>query len=539
MTSLLLVIEPMMNTPLNYLLSLSALAEKAKHRYLVRLKGDEAWQTELISGFLSEKQTNSCSQLGGPPLDGVDPLTYKQGGQLLGLERECLIYDDRDGFDANSFTAASGALRGGGLLFLLLSEKQSLSYQMLEQHLSNVITLVQGSPFPTLPNCCEATDHIAEYSEQKEAIVWIKKVWSGHRKRPLVLTADRGRGKSSALGIAAAEMINQKTTRILVTAPSRKAVEPVFSHAKKQCPNLKVENKNCLVAGQSWIKFVSPDELLLCRPECDLLMVDEAAAIPIPLLIDMASRYHRTVFSSTIHGYEGCGRGFTLKFVQWLKINRPGYRQYHIQQPIRWSNNDPLETWVFNTFLLNSELSKIEQDKSLMKPNLERVDKQELIRSPLLFRQCIALLINAHYQTTPNDLFQLLDDPAMELYAVRTAGIILACIITKTEGELEESLIKQISLGRRRPKGHLAPVIIAGMLGIEKAAKVASMRVLRIAVTPSHQGVGLGSEMLTQLKLINQNRVSYISTSYGVTQELLAFWLRNDYVPLRLGSSRD
>ncbi|MDW2178689.1 tRNA(Met) cytidine acetyltransferase, partial [Vibrio sp. 1637] len=169
------------------------------------------------------------------------------------------------------------------------------------------------------------------------AVSLIEKVVNGHRKRPLVLTADRGRGKSSALGIACAQLLQHKPLRILLTAPSINAVEPVYQHAQRLLTDAKQMKKDRLEVGYGYIQFIAPDELLSSLPECDLLLVDEAAAIPVPMLKQITEHYHRLVFSSTIHGYEGCGRGFTLKFIEWLQQQRSGMKTYHMQQPIRWS----------------------------------------------------------------------------------------------------------------------------------------------------------------------------------------------------------
>lgn len=137
---------------------------------------------------------------------------------------------------------------------------------------------------------------------------------------------------------------------MIITAPSIKAVEPVYEHALRILSSGSRLRKDRLESGQGFIQFIAPDELLASLPECDLLLVDEAAAIPVPMLQQITEQYHRLVFSSTIHGYEGCGRGFTLKFVDWLNTKRPGMSTCHLQQPIRWSDSDPLEKWVYEAF---------------------------------------------------------------------------------------------------------------------------------------------------------------------------------------------
>ncbi|MCV5638947.1 hypothetical protein OFN49_29125, partial [Escherichia coli] len=94
----------------------------------------------------------------------------------------------------------------------------------------------QDKPLQMAPEIKQAEKE-SHYREQEHAISLIEKVVTGHRKRPLILTADRGRGKTSALGIACASLLQQKPLRILITAPSIKAVEPVYQHALRLLPN--------------------------------------------------------------------------------------------------------------------------------------------------------------------------------------------------------------------------------------------------------------------------------------------------------------
>jgi N-acetyltransferase 10 len=52
--------------------------------------------------------------------------------------------------------------------------------------------------------------------------------------------------------------------------------------------------------------------------QAELVVVDEAAAIPITLVRQLLGPY-MVILSSTVHGYEGTGRSLSLKLIQQLK----------------------------------------------------------------------------------------------------------------------------------------------------------------------------------------------------------------------------
>jgi tRNA(Met) cytidine acetyltransferase len=66
-------------------------------------------------------------------------------------------------------------------------------------------------------------------------------------------------------------------------------------------------------AGEGF-RFMAPDALLAGDMRASWLIVDEAAAIPGPLLRQLVTRFPRTLLTTTVQGYEGTGRGFLLKF---------------------------------------------------------------------------------------------------------------------------------------------------------------------------------------------------------------------------------
>ncbi|WED23564.1 GNAT family N-acetyltransferase [Vibrio sp. JC009] len=527
----------------DFLNKLNLLAGKANHRFAVVMEGEIDWKFQLLNNYLTDKEQSLVTKIGGEAVGEVQQLSYKQGQQLLGCERQTLIYDDLDGFDANSFTAATGALVGGGIMFIL-SSSGLLRHSWFKQSFSDLFCLSAETLPPELPKKEPVSSDENRFEDQNSAIEAIAKVLNGHRKRPLVITADRGRGKSAALGLAAAQLMQQRSTKILVTAPARKAVDPLFSHAKQKLAEITFSDKNRLQTSCSEIQFISPDELLRSKPDCDILFVDEASAIPVPMLISLVGNYHRIVFSTTVHGYEGCGRGFTIKFFDWLNRNRPGWKREHLNQPIRWSKNDPLEQWLFKTFLLDADLDDMPNtvpgsiaDAEAVSLNL--VSHEQLRTDSSLLRRCFALLVSAHYQTSPNDLIHLLQDPDTHLITVQLNSEIVGCLLVLREGGMDRVLAEGVLSGKRRPQGHLVATTIATQLCTPKAIEMKCLRVMRIAVHPGLQGKGIGSKALEQLSLLQEIDFDYIATSFGVTSELFSFWRSNHFVPLRLGAKRD
>lgn len=524
-----------MVTTQKYIHQLFTIAAAAHHRYGIVLRGEREWQSEWLKQLVKENSSN-IFQLGGERLSfATKHVAISKGQQLLGQECQLLICDLSEGFDANSFSAAIGCVVGGGLVVILPNPLPSRSFdaRWLERALDKLIVIKKDDKLPTIPS--GQTSSLEPYAQQNLAVEKVRKVVEGRRKRPLVITADRGRGKSSALGIAAAQLMQSRAIHIIITAPSITTIQPVFEHAYRLLQGAYGENgKICF--KDSILEFVAPDELLRSTPLCDCIFVDEASAIPIPMLKKMVGHYHRAVFSTTIHGYEGCGRGFTLKFQAWLEKNRPGNSHIHLNQPIRWNAADPLEEWHFNSFLLDAELDEL---RAIETSNIAlcHISKQQLFEQPQMLRSCFALLVNAHYQTSPNDLMLLLDDESIQLYAAFVDEVCVGCVLTVQEGGLDTDTVSQIQLGKRRPKGHLVATTLANQLGIADAARLNSIRIMRIAVHPQLQNQGVGERLLSQLK--DMTNADFYSTSFGATSELVLFWKKCGFTPVKLGSSRE
>ncbi|MEO0604376.1 MAG: hypothetical protein AAF211_23275, partial [Myxococcota bacterium] len=149
-----------------------------------------------------------------------------------------------------------------------------------------------------------------------------------------MLTARRGRGKSSALGLA----LRGFPGRVWLTALHARSVEEVLRFANE--PDL---------------THRPPDPLLVSDEEPpDLIVVDEAAALSVAWLQQLVERFPETSlwFATTTEGYEGTGRGFALRFGRWLVDRRP-LQRYVLDTPIRWAPDDPVEEALTDALLLS------------------------------------------------------------------------------------------------------------------------------------------------------------------------------------------
>jgi tRNA(Met) cytidine acetyltransferase len=463
----------------------------------------------------------------------------KKAHTLLGQECDALVFDAHSGFDVNAFAAVSGTLRGGGTLFLLtppLDEwaafpdpdyRRFIPYPYQPEQVNGrflrrfVRMLSRRSDFsPTIPTFNEKA--VGLKPDLQQAV--IQTILQSDV--PVVLTADRGRGKSAALGMAASQLL-ALGKRVLLTAPSRATVVSVFKHA---------ENPPV---------FFAPDDLLQTLPEGDVLLVDEAAAIPVPLLLKMLEHYPRCVFSTTLHGYEGSGRGFVLRFQKQLDTLIPGWQAVRLHQPIRWAENDPLEQFINQTLLLDADLAPFTPCGGRVGDGgygteYRQLDRYELAADEPLLRQLFGLLITAHYQTRPSDLRQMLDAPDISIHILEQHGVIVAVALLSREGGLDAELTAAIHAGTRRPHGHPVPQTLTFHAKIPRAAELICERVMRIAVHPDRQNHGLGTHLLQHLLgFATRSGADYVGVSYAMTPALLRFWERAGFVLARVGFRKD
>lgn len=549
-------------------------AQTTNQRRALLLSGERDWCHNMAQLITAAAGFKDVVWLGDEGPADVEIIQGASARKVLGRDIDAVVIDAYAGFDPDAVGAVAGAVRGGGLLILLSPRlEQWPSYNDPQQqriavfpcspeavdgrYLRRLARLMrdedclerfeQEGKVPKIHSAPadklipEHTDSIFRTADQRRAVEAIIHVVSGHRKRPVVLTSDRGRGKSAALGIAAAQLIENGVNRIIVTAPRLDAVEPLFENGARLLSGARL-TRGELDYGDASVKFYPPDQLLADRPEAELLMVDEAAAIPTPLLQGMLENYSRIVFSTTVHGYEGTGRGFMLRFSKVLKRMTPDWKALEMEAPVRWAEGDPVEPFIFKTLLLDAVPAATETIASVRLEQcvVDRLERDRLAADEVTLREIFGLLVLAHYRTTPLDLRHLLDGPNLSVYVVRFKGHIVATALVAREGGIEPSLAHDIYMGRRRLRGHLLPQSLAVHSGFEEAPLQTGDRIMRIAVHPGVQQRGIGSMLLHGVEQISrQDGIDYIGSSFGSSDELLQFWLGNGYQPVRVGLTRE
>ena len=452
---------------------------------------------------------------------------------LLGREFRHAVFDARHGFDAAAFAALSGTLKAGSWLVLLLPvweewenqpDADSLRWSdcpdpiatpHFVQHLKRVLTADndailwrQNQPF-SLAHFTPRTDwHPATGAPQPEQQQLLQQLLT-MPPGVAAVTAARGRGKSALAG----QLISRIAGSAIVTAPAKAATDVLAQFAGEK------------------FRFIAPDALLASDEQADWLVVDEAAAIPAPLLHQLVSRFPRTLLTTTVQGYEGTGRGFLLKFCARF----PHLHRFELQQPIRWAQGCPLEKMVSEALVFDDENFTHTPQGNIVISAFEQTLWRSEPETPLKVYQ---LLSGAHYRTSPLDLRRMMDAPGQHFLQAAGENEIAGALWLVDEGGLSQQLSQAVWAGFRRPRGNLVAQSLAAHGSNPLAATLRGRRVSRIAVHPARQREGTGQQLIAGALQYTQD-LDYLSVSFGYTGELWRFWHRCGFVLVRMGNHRE
>ena len=605
--------------------------------------------------------------VGGRDVLPVERVAPKRTGKLLGTTTETVVFDGHDACRPNALGRAVGTVDGGELLVLLtppLDEwpdrrdefDASLavsSYdagdvsgafrrrfvRLLRAHPGIAIVDAETGaiersglthPAPRLSSQGETDLETTEPASDREREPFPKAVYErcltddqarcvrtferlqdgrslSGPKVAIVAEADRGRGKSSAAGLAAG-VLAARGREVVVTAPSYRASAELFARAEEtltdlDCPIATDDESNPRVIdvrepdtsrgeteGGS-IRFVSPTtaaDRLAPDPgsssdpgstggnDPDVVFVDEAAGLPVSVLDRLLAADH-IAFTTTVHGYEGAGRGFAIRFRERLEASDHDVVEIRLDDPIRYAAGDPIEVWLFRALLLDARppVDSLVADATPETVRYERLSTSDLAGDEHLLRAVFGLLIAAHYRTEPNDLARLLDAPNLSVRAlVHDDHVVTVCLLAREGGLAPER--RQAIYEGARIKGHMLPDVLTSQLRDERAGVPRGLRVVRIATHGAVRSRGLGSYLLDRVhEELDRERcepgtrtedtretdgsdgddperaatddhdcerlafTDWLGVGYGATPQLIDFWRDNGFHTVHVSTTRN
>lgn len=453
---------------------------------------------------------------------------------------------DGDGERGGSVGGGGG---GGGM------SAEALELQELTESLSDT------QPIGSLVAQCKTLD------QAKAVVTFLDAASEKILRSTVALTAARGRGKSAALGLAIAGALGLGYSNIFVTAPSPENLRTLFEFIVRGLDGLGyaehvdyeiVESTNpafgrapirvnVFKTHRQTVQYVQPQHVSSLA-QAELLVIDEAAAIPLPLVKSMLGPY-LVFLCSTVNGYEGTGRSLSLKLISQLReqsvqngggngMNRAkdaaattagggaggrAFRELTLREPIRYAAGDGIESWMNGLLCLDAADHAPPTPARLPHPtecDLYIIERDTLFSyhkaSEEFLQRMMSLYVSSHYKNTPNDLLLMSDAPAHRLFVLlgpvdqsRAASLpdILAVAQVALEGEIGKAAAKSSLASGQLPQGDLIPWIIGQQFQDYEFPRLSGARVVRIAVHPDAGRAGYGSRTLELLQKYYQGEI--------------------------------
>ncbi|KAM3237073.1 hypothetical protein P3L10_012102 [Capsicum annuum] len=411
---------------------------------------------------------------------------------------------------------------------------------------------------PLIRECCTL-------DQGKAVITFLDAILDKTLRSTVALLAARGRGKSAALGLAIAGAVAAGYSNIYVTAPSPENLQTLFDFVckgftmleykeildydivKSSNPEFKNSTVRINISKQhrQTIQYILPHEHEKLS-QVELLVVDEAAAIPLPVVKSLIGPY-LVFLASTVNGYEGTGRSLSLKLLQQLEeqsrtSNRADnalsgrlFKKIELSESIRYAPGDCIEQWL-NSLLCLDVTNTVPCIRSLPKPadcDLYYVNRDTLFShhkdSELFLQRMMALYVASHYKNSPNDLQLMADAPAHHLFVLlgpvdeseNLLPDILCVIQVCLEGQISRESARRALREGRQPFGDQIPWKFSQQFADDVFPSFSGASIVRIATNPMAMRMGYGSaavELLTRYFEGQLTQLSEVETALETPQ---------------------
>ena len=516
-------------------------SQESHQRRLLCVQGELHWcdditkivQQGIIEGCAIEPNKHSYIAISDRQL-GCESVAYSKVETLLGTETSLVIVDLFEGINPDVLCIASGLLIQGGLMLLLSDKpenwlpandkfgswqsgaKKSANFihyffNELRQYPEACAFLKQNEALASLEKI-QAVDVITiedgKTQEQRDVLNHLDSWLRDHNQSVMLIKADRGRGKSTCLGFIVQALQSRPGLTLTVSAYSKLSASILLQQAGE-------------------VEFIAPDALIKEQKQADVLIIDEAAMLPFPMLRQLVGRYKKIVMATTTGGYEGTGQGFMHRFLATLPSDE--LLSLSIHQPVRWTRDDNLEPCLNSVLQLNPKLHPIAKNiLTELTPNFDisyRIVAVKSATDTLLLKKVYELMASVHYRTRPSDLRMLMDNPDLSLVLAELGDDLMGVLVLNREGGFDAELCEQVYFGQRRPKGHLLAQILTAQASVKNFACFRGLRIQRIAVTPAIRRRGVGAQLI---KIASEyaldQQYDYIGACFAFDAEISRFW---------------
>ena len=522
----------------DWLQQLQTNTRETHQRRLLSVQGDMQWcdeiahTTQIKSAQLKEQGYIAISdrQL------GFESTHYSKVETLLGREASLVILDLFEGINPDVLCIACGLLKQGGLLLLLsdkpehctLADDKFGSWQNSAKQAANFIQyffkelglypeacifLKQDEPLPQLNQMPSAElINISEgkTTEQLGILHCLDSWFADQTQSVMLIKADRGRGKSTCLGFIVQALKSRPEIKVVVSAYSKLSASILLQQAGD-------------------VEFIAPDQLIRDKGLADVLIIDEAAMLPFPMLRQLANHYKKIIMATTTGGYEGTGQGFMHRFLANFPTDK--LLSLSIDNPVRWTNEDYLEPCLNSILQLNPKLHSIPEQITDSDISY-RIVNINSCKDTALLKKTYELMASVHYRTRPSDLRMLMDNPDLSLVLAEAGEHLIGALVLNREGGFDADLCEQVYLGKRRPKGHLLAQMLTAQASVKSFACYRSFRIQRIAVIPSMRRLGVGVQLIELAsEYARDQQYDSIGACFAFDAEISQFW-RNCHFPL-------
>ncbi len=459
----------------------------------------------------------------------LDQRHLAQYRRYLGVEHQLVYLDFRQGMHADALVALAGTVRRDGAILIHCDLQQITATLERLLDLSDDFPCVQ--PLADLnqleqlivsasAQCDSEPPPFSPTVEQQELLAQLDELLPQQSSCVAYLEAARGRGKSSILGY----WIATRAITATICAPSKAQADTLLARAE----------------GGSF-RFIPPDQLLDWEPQTptEWLVIDEAASVPAHVINRCLRRSERLILASTSEGYECAGRHFSLRLKKHLPQAFDNVCELTLTKPIRWPEQDALEHLLNETFCMyQGNPPQLTEADLKLDLTIRFAKPTDLALHE--FTDVFTLLMAAHYQSSPNDVRMLLDDPQQQLIMGYLGETLICACWLAFETPMSRELRESVWQGKRRIPGHLISQSVGYHLREKELMGKSYARITRIVVASELQNQGWGSKFLT--RILNFYRTSgyfALGTSFGAAHDLLKFWRHAGFRLLRFGQRTD